>query len=287
MSADYEEIRVTFPTQAAQAHPTIQSDLDTLDPENEDVEILQAQAGALTMVLWYDTSIDRPDLLDTLERAQAPYDAYYRYNDRDSCPEVAWYRPHATPNHDRYPTDFDEDPVVSWSTLTALAQDSVGLTLSRIRAVAHLPPTPILDYPHPPRTTVPPSAIPYRAIAAQYLEEIGEFWDRESVRNAFHELQASEDVLTLASRLENLAYSTVHVFARQGLPPSLQHTIQNAVAIARPFEDAEARLVIYTPTRLLHTGVWPTVGRLTVWRSIVDSIWNTLEQFVQHFRATS
>jgi len=134
---------------------------------------------------------------------------------------------------------------------------------------------------------VPPSAIPYRAIAAQCLEEIGESWDRENVRNAFRELQASDDAYALASRLEAIAYATVRVFAQQGLPPSIQHLVQNVIAIARPFECAEARLVIYTPARALHIGVWPTVGRLTVWRSIVDAIWDALEQFVRHFRANS
>jgi len=302
MSADYEEIRVIFPTSTVQTHPAIQSALDSLDPENDTVEFLQAQAGALTMVLWSDTSIDRPDLLDTLEHEKVPYDAYYRYHNGASCPEVAWYRPYATPNHDRYLTDFDDDPIIPWSTLTDLAQDSVGLTLSRIRAVAHLPPTTILDTcsQHPMTSARPAVAIPYRTIAAQYLEEIiRECRRRESIRNAFPKLpHAGDDAYTLASRLEDLANSTVIVFAQQAaLPPSVQRTIQKAGAIAQPFDDGYARLVIYTPTKVLHTMVWPTrvlrtevlstVRRLAGWRDIVETIWNALEQFVQHSRTTS
>jgi len=282
MSATYEEVRVTFPTQAAQAHPTIQSDLDTLASESEDVEILEAQASVLTVVIWYDTSIDRSDLLDELEHAHVPYDVYYHYDDRDSCPEIAWYRPHATPDHDRYPTDFDEEPVISWSTLTDLAQDSVGLTLSRIRAAAHLPPTTILDCATQAPITATSPSIPYRAIAEQFVEERGELWEPESIRNILREFRVGNDAYALASRLEDIAYATLRVYAKQKSPVSLRPAIQTAVAIARPFDDAEALLAIYTPTQIIHNRAWPTVGRLSVWRAIVDGLWDALDQWVHH-----
>jgi hypothetical protein len=281
MSASYEEVRITFPTSAIHAHPSLQRELDALESESEDLEILQAQGGALTAVMRYDTSIDHPDLLDQLEATHVPYDVYYRTDDAESVSDIAWYRPRAIPDHGRYLVDSDDTPVIPWSTLTDLAHDSVGLTLPRIRAAAHLPPTTIEECATPSSASHVPAPIPYRAIAEQYLEEIGEVWDHETIRNTFLALRASEDVLTLASRLEDIAYATTRVFARSLSNPTLGLAITQARCLARAYDDAEAHLVIYTPTQIIHTQTWPTVGRLHVWRDIVDTIWGSLKAFTQ------
>jgi len=137
------------------------------------------------------------------------------------------------------------------------------------------------------------SELTRNTINQESLEEITrEFQYRQS--RTLHKLPAGDHVYTLASRLEDLAYSTLLAFTKQTtLPPSVQRTIQSAGLITQPLDEDHVRLVIYTPTRVIHAGVWPTrFLSAGVWptagqRAIIDAVWNALEQCVQHSHATS
>jgi len=284
----YHELHLRFPTGAAPSVFVTVAYLQAFDDDEEpSVECLFDAHGAVTVLVFSDTSIEaQQSLLSQFEAAHIPYDlhGFLDPDDPDVLHTIVWYRPDHQPNHGRCaPADASTFSCVPWTTLVQLAAKD-HLDLSHLQATPAAPPTPLI--PTPPRTRPRRSL---RAIAAQFLKEtgIGSLapnvpWDREMLRALLTPLRDSDDVLILASRLEDVAYATKSVFA-QGLAKrsALQEQLLQARCLARPFEDAEARLLIYTPTRIIHNTTWPTVGRLTVWRDIIDGIWDTFIQFAE------
>ena len=91
--------------------------------------------------------------------------------------------------------------------------------------------------------------------------------------------------LELATRVEDVVYATIQALHDQWAASSPDRVRQVATSLrclARPFEDAEARVLIYTPKHVIYQAVWPAVGHLTTWRTFVTDVWDTLWPYFHH-----
>lgn len=146
---DYDEIRIIFPTSALADHPSLQQHLDTIEQTSgseAEVEVLQSGGRELTYAMWYDTSTERPKLLDLLETVHVPYDAIYFENSLETTSETRWYRPNATPDHGQYDLEDDQSATITWEAIVALAGNHSSVPLSALRQAAHLPPSDLLQH---------------------------------------------------------------------------------------------------------------------------------------------
>ena len=123
---------------------------------------------------------------------------------------------------------------------------------------------------------------PYRTIAETLARErgIGPL-THETFAELLATLRFYDSPLERATLLEDVAYATLHVFA-QALPPTSpsRRALETAWCLARSFEDAEARLAIYTLTRVIHNDVWLTTGRLHDWVVVIQAIWASCAHYV-------
>lgn len=121
-----------------------------------------------------------------------------------------------------------------------------------------------------------PISYPYRVIAEQLIaRRTSKPMTRESLHALRTELRYPEGPLSRPTLLEEVAYATLHVLAARApaLAPETHNPLENVWCIARPFEDDEARLVIYMPPRVLYQTACPTSGPLRDWADIIQGIW--------------
>jgi hypothetical protein len=125
-------------------------------------------------------------------------------------------------------------------------------------------------------TRTPP--IPYRSIFHGYLIDCGEPLDRESRHAILKDLPYGEGLLSRASRLEHLAAAVLTAWLEhpqaQILPASTRDALDRASILARPFDDGDAHLVIFTHNRkVLYHDTWRTTGSLHYWRAFIQCLW--------------
>jgi len=124
-------------------------------------------------------------------------------------------------------------------------------------------------------------SIPYRTIFRNYLLDAGEPLDRESRHIALQALAWGDDPLSRAYRLESIAAAVLTTWREQpeaqALPAFTRSALERAIILARPYDDGEAHLVIFTLYRqVLYQDTWPTTGSVRAWRLFVQSLWEAL-----------
>jgi len=98
--------------------------------------------------------------------------------------------------------------------------------------------------------------------------------------------------LSRAHRFEDIAATVLTAWreqpAAQVLPASTRCALERAIILARPFDDGNAHLVIFTIYRqVLYQDHRPTTGSVRDWRTFVQCLWAALTDQVLQTASSS